>query len=107
MPKAPLLMMLLSTLLAACGFAPATKTPMPYLQAQVERQSDTLLVMLPGRKEGMESFPNHGFFATGSELGIDTLAADENFGYYLECTFVPRLHKYNFVPTLKHRYKLV
>lgn len=107
MPKAPLLMMLLSTLLAACGFAPATKTPMPYLQAQVERQSDTLLVMLPGRKEGMESFPNHGFFATGSELGIDMLAADAHFGYYRERTFVQRLHEDIILPARQQGYQQI
>lgn len=105
MPKAPLLMMFLSTLLAACGFAPATKTPMPYVQAQVERQSDTLLVMLPGRKEGMESFPTHGFFAIGSELGVDILAADAHFGYYRERSVVKRLHEDIILPARQRGYQ--
>lgn len=105
MPKATLLMITLSTLLAACGFGPDPKTPMPYLQAQAERQSDTLLVMLPGRKEGMESFPSHGFFAAGSALDMDILAADAHFGYYRERTVVQRLHEDILLPAREQGYK--
>ncbi|MDQ2076104.1 serine aminopeptidase domain-containing protein [Marinimicrobium sp. ABcell2] len=106
MRKAPLLM-LFSSLLTACGFFQAAKTPMPYLEAQVERQSDTLLIMLPGRKEGMESFPSNGFFATGNELEADIVAVDAHFGYYRERTVVERLHQDIIVPARARGYKRI
>src|SRR5690625_6784033 len=53
----------------------------------------------------MESFPNHGFVATGSELDIDMLAADAHFGYYRERTFVQRLHEDIILPARQQGYQ--
>src|SRR5690625_7955216 len=53
----------------------------------------------------MESFPNHGFVATGSELDIVMLAADAHFGYYRERTFVQRLHAYIILPARQQGYQ--
>lgn len=84
---------MMAALLGGCVWAPPMHNPMPSVPAQSEKQSDTLVVMLPGRGSRAEDYRRHGFFETGKDRGFDMIAADAHFRYYYERVIVERLHE--------------
>ena len=79
--------------LAACGIAPRTETPIPTIASNDERQSKTLLVMLPGRGDRAGSFVDAGFLELDDSDKFDRVAVDAHFGYYMKRNLIPRLHE--------------
>ncbi|MFW5970283.1 MAG: alpha/beta hydrolase, partial [Halofilum sp. (in: g-proteobacteria)] len=80
-------------ILTACSWNPPPTQPMSSIAQPAERQSDTLLVFLPGRGDRGKDFADRGFLDIGAGNGYDMLAADAHFGYYTGETIVDRLHE--------------
>lgn len=102
-PK-PLLIALTTGLLTACSLAP-TQNPVPTDPAQQERHSDTLVIMLPGRAEGGESFRKRGMFDIGYAGDFDMLAVDAHMGYYRKQNLIERLHQDVVMPAREQGYE--
>ena len=88
-----LIPVLLAPLLASCVFwTPPAEGPIA-AAAPAQRQSDTLLILLPGRGDRGPDFGRHGFLEIGRGHGFDMLAADAHWGYYMERNITQRLHQ--------------
>lgn len=96
-----------SAVIAACAVTPSTQVPMPVIAAQTERQSDTLLILLPGRGDRAEAFRDNGFFDIARGRGFDMIAADAHFGYYAERSMVGRLHEDVVLPARDRGYRRI
>lgn len=90
-----ILYMLLSLLLVSgCSlFVPKAEVPMSVERAQDAKQSDTLLVMLPGRRGRVGDYREKGFFDMARAEGLDVVSAYAHLGYYLNETVTERLHE--------------
>lgn len=91
MPRLPVAL-LLGLMLAAC-ISPRATTPMGSHSAQPERQSDRLIIMLPGRGDRASDFERRGFFEIADDGDFDVIAADAHFGYYRARSLDQRLHE--------------
>ncbi|MCP1727298.1 pimeloyl-ACP methyl ester carboxylesterase [Natronospira proteinivora] len=104
--KATLLSLTIMFLASACSlFTPRPETPMPMDRAQAEPESDTLLVLLPGRQSRGPDFRKQGFLAPAKSAGLDVIAADAHFGYYLEESVTRRLHEDIVQPAREQGYE--
>ena len=83
---------LFAALLASCvWWTPPADAPMA-VSAPAQRESDTLLILLPGRGDRGPDFRRHAFLEIGRGHGYDMLAADAHWGYYIERNVTERLH---------------
>ena len=81
-------------MLSGCSlFVPKTKVPIQIDSAQQDRESDTLIVMLPGRRSGEGDFRENGFFDLVRDKGMDALSVNAHFGYYRNRSITVRLHE--------------
>jgi pimeloyl-ACP methyl ester carboxylesterase len=71
------------------------------------QRSDTLIVMLPGRGDRIEVFPEAGFEEPGQRYGFDSVAVDAHTGYYMERNLIPRLHEDIVMPARAQGYRSV
>jgi pimeloyl-ACP methyl ester carboxylesterase len=88
------------TLLAGCdGLRPVT-TPIPTVMAPGCPGSDRLLVLLPGRGSGADSFERHAFVRAARDAGItaDIIAADAQLGYYEQRVVQTRIEEDVILP---------
>lgn len=92
-PARTLLTGLLTLLAGACVGTPETRVPMPVDRGQAERQSDTLVIFLPGRGSREDAFREKGFFDDLQANGVDVVSADAHIGYYIEESIADRLHE--------------
>jgi pimeloyl-ACP methyl ester carboxylesterase len=82
--------------LLSCSLLFPTRTPIDsvyYVTGKV--QSKSLLVMLPGRFEGMDAFVKHGFIEKlkDSGTGFDAVLVDAHLGYYYKENLIIRLYE--------------
>lgn len=84
---------LLTVLGSACANIPETRVPMPVDRGQAHRQSDTLVVFLPGRGSRENAFREKGFFDDLQAQNVDVVSVDAHLGYYIEETITRRLHE--------------
>lgn len=92
-PARTLLTGLLTLLAGACVGTPETRVPMPVDRGQAVRQSDTLVIFLPGRGSREDAFREKGFFDDLQTNGVDVVSADAHMGYYIEESVTDRLHE--------------
>jgi pimeloyl-ACP methyl ester carboxylesterase len=91
-----------------CSLLFPTKTPIDsvyYITGN--EQSKNLLVMLPGRSEGIDSYAKHEFIKTLKESGIgfDATAVDAHLGYYYQENLIVRLHEDVISPAKRKGYE--
>ena len=92
--------------LAACIPSPATEVPIPSIStADAETSNRTLIVMLPGIGDRVDTFQTRGFLETEDDWGFDALAVDGHFGYYRDQSIVIRLHEDIIVPAKANGYR--
>lgn len=92
-------------MLSGCSlFVPKAKVPIPADSAQQERESDTLIVMLPGRRSGEGDFRENGFFDLVRDKGMDALSVNAHFGYYRNRSLTVRLHEDVIKPAREQGY---
>jgi len=84
--------LLAGVFLAGC-ISPRATNPMDSFAAQPERQSDTLIIMLPGRGDRGSDFERRGFFEIAAGQDFDMIAADAHFGYYRARSLDQRLRE--------------
>jgi pimeloyl-ACP methyl ester carboxylesterase len=78
--------------LAACIPGPATEVPIPSIStADAASLKHTLIVMLPGMGDRIDSFQTRGFLDTQDDWDFDIVAVDAHVGYYRERSLVTRL----------------
>ncbi len=72
-------------------------------------KSDTLLVFLPGVKDRARVFDDQGFVAQVRDHGVraDVLLADAHSGYYIDGTFLRRLHLDILTPARRRQYRRI
>lgn len=81
-------------MLSGCSlFVPEATVPIPVDWAQQGRESDTLIVMLPGRRSGEGDFRENGFIDLVRDKGMDALSVNAHFGYYRNRSITRRLHE--------------
>jgi len=98
----------ISVLCSACIGIPPTEVPLPSIKlASPDARNDTVIVMFPGRGDRADSFVNEGFDRTGQEFGLDTIATDAHFGYYMKRSLTTRLHEDIVLPARKAGYEKV
>ncbi|MCA1778091.1 MAG: alpha/beta hydrolase [Xanthomonadaceae bacterium] len=97
---------LLSLLMSSgCSlFVPKATVPISVDSAQQDRESDTLIVMLPGRRSGEGDFRQQGFFDLVRDKGMDVLSVDGHFGYYMNRSITKRLHEDVIKPAREQGY---
>ncbi|MFC1850523.1 alpha/beta fold hydrolase [candidate division CSSED10-310 bacterium] len=82
-------------LLSSCFLLLRTKVPLEatYYRSSEQTRSDTLFVLLPGRKSRGADFDRHGFIdiVKKSGLAVDCVAVEAHFGYYVKRKLLPRL----------------
>jgi pimeloyl-ACP methyl ester carboxylesterase len=93
--------------MTACTLPPPATTPMAQVGQPAERQSETLLVFLPGRGDRGADFVEQRFLEIGAGHGFDMLAADAHFGYYTSETIVDRLHADVIRPARRRGYERI
>jgi len=79
-----------------CSLFFPTKTPIDSVQYITgKEQSKSLLIMLPGRFEKMDSFIDHGFIKNlkDSRIGFDVITVDAHLGYYYQENLATRLYE--------------
>jgi len=104
--KTAFLILLSLPIVSACSlFIPKTEAPMPADRAQTTAESDTLLVLLPGRQSRGPDFREQGFLAPAKSAGVDVVAADAHFGYYVEQSITRRLHEDIIQPARAEGYR--
>ncbi len=92
--------------LTACLGAPATEIPIPSIStANAGSSNRTLIVMLPGMGDRVDTFFTTGFLDAGDQRDFDVLAVDAHFGYYRERSLIPRLHEDIIVPAKASGYQ--
>lgn len=84
---------LLALLGSACANIPETRVPMPVDRGQAQRQSDTLVIFLPGRGSREDAFREKGFFDGLQAQNVDVVSVDAHLGYYIEESIARRLHE--------------
>jgi pimeloyl-ACP methyl ester carboxylesterase len=91
-----------------CSILFPAKTPIEsvYYIAGKE-QSKSLLVMLPGRSEGIDSYMKHEFIKTlkESNIGFDVVVVDAHLGYYYNENLIQRLHQDVILPARHKGYE--
>ncbi len=74
-----------------------TSTPIRTVEypAHQERQSDTLIIMLPGLGDKPEDYANYGLLDSlrAAQLGADVIAVDAHAGYYRTRELIPRIEE--------------
>jgi pimeloyl-ACP methyl ester carboxylesterase len=92
--------------ISGCTIAPRTESPIPTLSPTAgERNTRTLIVMLPGRGDRAKSFQTAGFFAVSNDSKFDVMSVDAHFAYYKERSLVSRLHEDVIVPARENGYE--
>lgn len=96
---------LLTLAFVGCS-VPSTEPTIPtLLTVSGGQQSDTLVVMLPGRGDRMDDFSAAGFEEPGLRHHFDLIAVDAHTGYYVERSLIPRLHEDVVVPAREQGYR--
>lgn len=96
--------------LAGCAGPPRATVPMTSLfRTAGPSRNDTLLILLPGRRDRAAVFEREGFLDLPRRLGsrADVIAADAHLGYYLTGSLVSRLHQDVVEPARKRGYKRI
>lgn len=101
----PLVMLAASVILPACMTTPPATNPMASVTPNPDRQSDRLVIMLPGRGDRGGDFRERGFFDIAAGQDFDVIAADAHFGYYRARTLGQRLHEDIVQPALESGYR--
>lgn len=85
---------------------PLTTVVFPAVAAQ---RADTLIVLLPGRRNNGATFDTEGFVAAlrDSGLAADIVAAEAHFGYYARQTLATRLHQDVVLPARAAGYRAI
>lgn len=90
----------------ACLSSSATETPMPSISnAGAEPTERSLIVMLPGMGDRVDTFQPQGFLDPEDDWGFDAVAVDAHFGYCREQNLIPRLHEDIIVPAKASGYR--
>lgn len=73
------------------------------------KRQDTVMALLPGRKDRGEVFVSEGFLDTAQryELSADLIAVDAHYGYYQNGSILTRLHQDVLEPIHKRGYKRI
>jgi pimeloyl-ACP methyl ester carboxylesterase len=91
-----------------CSILFPTKTPIESIYYITgKEQSKSLLVMLPGRSEGIDSYMKHEFIKTLEESGIgfDAVAVNAHPGYYYSENLIQHLHQDVVLPAKQKGYE--
>lgn len=104
------LLLMVVGLTAGCAGSPRPRTPMPVLRYTAEapsQHSDTLLILLPGRKDRAEVFARERLVETirAHAPSADVLATDAHAGYYTGGSLVRQLHAEVIEPARKRGYR--
>ena len=87
-----------------------TVVPVPTTNyAGVEKPSDTLIVMLPGRGGSMKDFEEEGFIKLAKEEGLrsDIVTVDLHEGYYYNRTMIERIRLDVVQPAMAKGYRKI
>lgn len=101
---------LLGALPLGCFRPPRPTTPMAVLtQTLGGKRQDTVMALLPGRKDRGEVFVNEGFIAAAQQRGLaaDLIAVDAHYGYYQNGTILKRLHDDVIAPAEQRGYRRI
>ena len=90
---------------SGCAVIPPSG-PMRSIEAQ-DRNSDTLVVMLPGIHDTAETFLTAGFVDAAASGAFDVLAADARWRYYSSGSVVKHLHDDVVEPARQRGYRSI